>query len=355
MAIPDIIRKIAVVLAFIAIAGLQYYLAHLPVALDVAGQSPLVAVQGQQLAIIGPAVSGPLLAYLGRLDEAVDVRFERGKLAPETLALLRALQFDPPTEGEIGWITEGGRDSKTFIEIALVKPVDPSAVLHVFQLAEPPSNHPRFEIRAEGAVLDVRMGDFSRPGARGASARKILRINEWQQALPGEVPVKVVMPAGTGLRLRFSAPASPWGGDGMFAPFVLGAPQTTPGAPPPVQARGVGIRSLPGEEKTAFDLILCGAAAGKVLWRPNDVVAGRCDAATGSLLRLDNFKVGPDRIQIGVAGSGWAAKKGQMLTENLMTRLEQNKPVAALLALANTALAGWVWKVLFGKKPNSGD
>lgn len=140
-------------LVFVLAAVAFYYLTHLPAAVDLKqkNQHRLEAGLTDEIVMIGVAPPEHFLAFEGGPSATVDVRFERARLHPDTIAALNALGLNPPTsEGRIGWITRQGKGSQTFIDVRLDPASAPQTEVHVSRPEPPAIPALDFAVKARG-------------------------------------------------------------------------------------------------------------------------------------------------------------------------------------------------------------
>src|SRR5216684_5380600 len=149
-----------------AAAFAQYKLANVahPVNLETTGKfSPATIRLGrEELVIEGPVVhssKGMLLSHDGRPNETVDARFDRARLAEQTISVFESVGSKPPSApGKIDYRPDEPKspftsDEPCHTRVELLASKMP-AEIHIFQLGDPGLNHYRhFEISTRGVEL----------------------------------------------------------------------------------------------------------------------------------------------------------------------------------------------------------
>lgn len=334
-------RRIFAVSALAAVALLFYYLTNLPVALDVTGLSWKAEV-GDDL-IVRPLGSGrlPLIAVQGVDNEGIDVRFDNARLDPDTVQGLRR-DFNlivAETPAAVAWTTKVKGGGHTMIDIVL-EPTQGTPEVHVEHIGEGAS--PGLSIMAHHATLIaqlyVLLGEI---GHGSAPEQKSLQIaGNAPITLPGALPITIVVPEDRKFRLTFptAAPASL---------FHLGAAESPNTSARGLLARDLGIQRF---DSRRYRLYACAANEATHFWLLREPRAEDC--VTAPKLRATELRVDSDNTTISLAGSAFVVKDGTVATDDWFTKLDNNKPLAALFTLAFTALAGWVWRAF---SRNAGD
>jgi hypothetical protein len=329
---PATVRgKVFAVAALGAVALLFYYLTNLPVALDVTGYKWEVDI-GDDL-ILSPLGSGhlPLIAIQGADNEGVDVHFDAAQLHPDTVNELRrdfhlAVSAEPAT---MAWTTKVKGTGHTTIDLAL-ESVGGIPEVHIEHFGE--GANPGLSVMTHNAKLItqlyVLLGEIG-PGL--APEQKTLQIGgEPPVVLPGAVPLTVVVAADKQLRLTFPSPVP-------ASQLHLGAAGIS--APAGLPLRDLSIQ---GADSHQQKLYACAAATATHFWMLRAPRADDC--ATAPRLRATELKLESDHATISLAGSAFVVKDGTAVTDDWFTKLDNNKPLAALFAVAFSALAVWVWR-----------
>jgi hypothetical protein len=340
----------------------QYYLTKIPRrSVDIGKQSefsPVTVQLNQELVIEEPFVSSPegkLFSRNPKANEVVDVHFENARLDDLTIEDLSSARFKPSLTPEP--IDYGASDSKqtpgpggpcrTFFEIEL-KDRKPPRALHFYQLDGDGADRRRyFEIKTGGAELVVQITTVTPPEVTNETegCRKQLRVGDRPPLpIPPVTSIRVIAAADSAFRFTFrtlDADAKPlWEGpEGLFEPFDLGPPMVNPNDPPPfLQAREVSVRNLQNNGSN-----------------PPSLLSAR-SADQEPLLSVYGLKVGPDRLQIRVLGTGEMSVNGQPPTFDFLQRLETLNPLSkVIIGALNAALLAWFIGLLRnkGKAPST--
>jgi hypothetical protein len=334
-------RKVFAVATLAGVALLFYYLTNLPVAVDVTGTTWEIAV-GDDL-ILRPLGSGqfPLIAIQGADNEGVDVRFDSAQLHPDTVSELHRdfnLAF-AAAPAPMAWTTKVKGAGHTMIDFALEAPQGVPEV-HIQHIGE--GANPGLSMMVHNAQLitqlSVLLGEVG-PGL--APEQKTLQIGgERPVVLPGAVPLTVVVVADQQLRLTFPSAAP-------TSQFHLGAAGIS--APTGLPLRDLSIQGSDSHQQKHY---ACAAVAATHFWAPRDPHVDDC--VTAPKLRATELKLESDHATISLAGSAFLIKDGVVVTDDWFTKLDNNKPLAALFALAFTGLAGWVWREFARGRSGSG-
>lgn len=323
----------AVGLLLVILSG-QFALTSPRSGVDLAAIGVLKPVPGQAIALRGLATEGNILTYTAGAEGGLDLRFERARLAPETLALLSHLGIVAPTgEAPVSWITRAepgiGKETKSRFEVAAA---DPNRLPDTFVLRILPGATPRqarLEMVSSGAPLVVILS-LPWTGADHAP-RKILRLGATDLVLPGTLPIKLLVPADAPWRAIISLPEQPV----PSAALIFGAFSGRDGGG--LAAAALGLEPVPG----APAFLACGTAAGRLLWRAaSRLAAGACPPADHAI-QVRSLTLRADGADLVVGGNAWVLKDNQPLGEDLLVHLRRQPIWWALLLLADGLLLAW--------------
>jgi hypothetical protein len=346
------VRKVAALLVFAVAFLVQYFLANMPLQVDVAvaakGKLSAATIEpGQQrLVIEGPVVEpsqGRLFSHRGSAGEMIDVYFDKAQLSSDTLDMLRGQHIDPPT----GWhpmryITEGDeaqavqRKCRPEFEIKLQENSSPPAEIDLFQsqpLGVEPD--PYFELKVIGQQLAVRAIAFPGDDAKECGYRKVLKAGDWEQLISPSVGVRIITAAGSGMRVYFrpnvSSPSSENSGRITLALVLGSAPDKLEDAPP-FRARAVRIEPLSGSSVGSPAIL--------------SASTGRDDPP----LTLYKLGVSSDNLLIGVSGRGKVKENGKEETFDGLDWVKRSPPLEVLLGTANTGLGTWIISIFVRRR-----
>ena len=336
-------RKIVAAGLLVGLVVIEYRLSTLPMATDLGGR--LAAPVGSELILSGVTTEGPLITYSGRLGEAADIRFDRARLAPESIALLRAVRVDvSDAEGPISWITGTETASKTVFEVSSVDTARPLSELRLRALSAVGANQPQLEIEARGAPLQALIGAPFTPEAASAKSVKTLSVGGRNIQLAGAVPLKVIVSEGTSLRARFSHTTG-----AQVAEFILGSVPVNAAEQAGLKVQSVALRKS-ADSGHGYDYFACAAAAGTISWSGSRAIAhGRCTPANG-FVTASNLRVSGPELETTLGGAAWARRAGELVGADPLTRIARNPVVAGVLLALNLALAAWLLFELLGRK-----
>ncbi|MGZ8269357.1 MAG: toll/interleukin-1 receptor domain-containing protein, partial [Burkholderiales bacterium] len=337
---PRTRRLIASVLLVLVVA-VEYWLSTLPMAADL--ENRLSVPVGSDIVLAGIVAEGPLLAYSGGPGEAADIRFDRARLAPETMALFQALGIDVGTaETQIAWITGTESGSRTVFEIRLPDAKTPLPELRLRALAAVGAKQPQLEVEAQGAALQVVIGTPLAPEEGAARSIKRLTVGDRTIRLPGALPLTILVPPGSPLRARLAQSHAT-----DMAEFQLGGLAVTASDGSGLRAAAIGIRKS-GSEGGGYDYFACAAPAGSIAsGGVKPLVAGRCASPEASIAAT-HLAVKPQHLELSLAGAGWSQRGGKLTSADLLSRVAQNRVLAGVLVGLNVVLVIWLLLELFG-------
>jgi hypothetical protein len=336
---PHTRQIVAALLLTLAIA-VQYRLSTLPVAVDLAG--PLSSPVGAELILSNVAGGGALLAYSGSPNESADIRFDRARLAPESVALLHAVGLDvTDTPGAVSWIARAKTASRTVVD---VRTSDTPVELRMRALPGVGVSHPQIELAVHGSSLQVLIATPFVPGASGAQAPKILNVAGRNFELPGAIPLKILVPDGATWRARFSHAT-----EARAADFVLGTIPVLPSERSGVKAQSVGVRASAAPSER-YDYFACAAPLGAISWSGAAVLGhGQCNDG-GQFITASRLRVHGAGLELDLEGSGWAQQNGEELGPDLLRRIVGNPVMAGVLLAVNLSLLAWLLLEVFGAR-----
>lgn len=326
-------KKIAAGAVLAVSALLFYYATHIPVAEDVPARNWKAAPVDE--VVLGPLATGlqPLISIEGIDNEGIDVRFEDARLKDESARMLRSdFKLDVPvTEGPITWLTAQKGGGHTTIDIA-VEPLQGNPEVRIAHIGE--GAHPGMRFSASKATLIVQlaviMGDSGAP-----PEQKNLQIAKGPLLrIPGAIPMTLVVPEGHTFAIIFPV-------EKPGAILHLGNADDLRGVPG-VPLRYLGIRRSASESYSQY---ACAAKSGARFWEPRRMRVADCAIAPS--LRVTRFELASDSMSVALAGTAFVANDGTWVTDDWFKLIEDNKPLAAFLALVFAALAKWVWGAFF--------
>jgi hypothetical protein len=162
----------------------------------------------------------------------------------------------------------------------------------------------------------------------GIDCGRYLTVGNWQQRIGGATEIETIMDPASTLRVRFTQLESGlWSGvDGFFEPFSLRlVPPSNPTASSPLLARSIRIQSADGKQ-----------------------IIFSARTADESLIKIDNLKVGTDRLQVALNGSAYVTINGEEMSESPLEKIQKYPLVGAAFAALNLAIFTWCIKVVKG-------
>lgn len=356
------IRVIAAVVVFVGAVFLENRLANFFLPVDVEKQYDFaptkVPRRNAELVLETPIVravgsTSLLLSHEKNVNEVVDVYFDRAELTEKTIRRFQSLGVPVPSApGPVAYVTNStqvaphAEECRTFARLRLEGIVNPTTAVHFYQLQGLGFDKDRsVEMKVSGAELlvDLHMAAPPSATAQPLGCQKLLEVGDWQKSIPGSLGVELTVPSNSSFRFHFMPAgdaAEPLGGtEGLYQPFVLGAPQVSPEDPPPLQVRAVLVKPLGNESIPACSKSLLSA-------RSQD---GKPP------LTVENLKLGSAHLQIDVSGKGRVTVGCEPVTVNLLERATKDPLLGAVLAAANGGLLAWLVRIVFVKlqKPES--
>jgi hypothetical protein len=278
-----------------------------------------------------------MLAYAGRADEAADVRFDRARLTPDTIALLSSLGLDVnAAEAEISWIAGARSGSRTVLEMNAEKAGVTSAELILRAPGGAAGKHPHIEIATRGASLQVLIATPLAPEEGGESPTKTLVVDGRKIRLPATLPLRVAVPDGAAMRAQFAHSGAP-----QPAEFVLGGAPVSASDEDGLKVRAIGVRRS-GSSNPEYDYFACASRPGSISWRgAASLTRGSCPD-TGAAIRASRLKVTGAGLELKMHGAGWSQSGGELITPDVLSRIAENKVLAGTALAVNIALFSWL-------------
>jgi hypothetical protein len=152
----------------------------------------------------------------------------------------------------------------------------------------------------------------------------LLRVGTWRVPISAPREIKIIIAPDSNFRFRFITykPAFPiWDGGpaGLFEPFTF--------EPKPFHVHT--LRVIPkGDSPKQPSLVVTG--------RPQDSLV------------MNKVYTGSDELLVDYSGEGMVQQDGKFVTIDLLDRLKKYPILAAIFAMANTAILGWFVFILRG-------
>jgi TIR domain-containing protein len=329
-ALPRLLRRarehpLLALAAFAVAAAAQFWATQVLVSGDLPDR--LAAGEGEELVLSGLGTDPRLLSLEER--GGLDVRFDRARLAPATAALLQQLGIAAPAgEGPLAWIGGAGEEAPSILEVA---PAEEGGARQLVLRTLPSlaGGVARVELEAD-APLTVSLATALVPGQ--ATAPRRLFLGQTELKVDGALPLQVMVPAGSPLRLALSL-----GGPEAVASLTPGSLREGREGESGLALASLGLRRGNG----LYASFACAAAPGAWLWLGSASLA-RGDCAGAAALRLVAVELKPGEVAARLAGSGWLWADGRPASAHLLARLTANSALAALLLVADGVLAAWL-------------
>jgi hypothetical protein len=366
-------RLVRILVALLILAGaiyLQYWLANIPLPVDVETSKPpntpagAALVKHEELVIEGPTIDNSggatpsriLLSGEGTKFVAVEARFDSGEIGSDFIDLLRT---DPeekslPTQDRQLIVFSAMPDEaaaaasgkpatpekqqaapcRTSIDVKLPEGAKMPAALHFLQVSPGSDQHRSFEMEVEGAdvvveLMTSNLSDSATGEMQGTDCGKHLSIGpSWSRSFTAPAPIDVVVPAGSSFRFSFTSPEGkmPWSGGGKFyEPFKLVAL--------PLNVRAV--KTVKHEASSAASPSIA-------------TILDAESVADKPPLVLKYFRVGSENLELDFAGEAMVRKNGEaVFTFSLVDFIKGNPILAGILAMLDAALLEWIRRALF--------
>jgi hypothetical protein len=324
-----VVRRAAAVGSLLAAAYVQYLFGnfHGPTR-----TRPLTAKAGTDWIVLGqvrPKGSDPQLLAISSLPAMVartyaTVLFERAQLDAESVKLWQAIGLKPDTTlGKIRFSPDDADQPQnggcgTAVEIRAGAAV-PLTGLQIRPLADVASDARlrAIEFRSREA-LRIRLLPASGEDRQttGPACKMSLVGDQWQQEIPAGFPVAVLSAPGAAVRFQFQALRLPAGVDLDKAALEIA----------PLEVSDAAVKSASGTLYSAR--------------------VRRQDPP----LSLTNLVLGSEQVQLSSEGRALVEEDGKAVTRNLFEWAKDEPILAALYAMINAALAGWVLTAFRGQE-----
>ena len=335
-------QKILAGIVFALAAIVLTFVERLPSAVTVDGRK-FNADHNEALALYGLPVS-PVMSFDGEPGAGLDLRIDAVRMMPEMVASLAQGGVPPPKTKAVALTWLGRTDPRGRITISIANlrnnPIAGLALASTGSVATP-----QLRITAVDTELKVSAGSIA--GDSLSAPQAVLKINGQPVPQPyaSVVPLNFVVPSGQSLLLTF-ANADAFNADS----FRLGVPDGSGelASHLPLQRFAIGRRERTQSDRpfAAADRGVCSARGGQMLFTRLQPKPDSC-LAKGTLA-VESLDVSAGLLTISVSGSGFVMAGGKTVAAGVVSAIANNKLVAALLAIAYGALAGWVWKIITG-------
>ncbi|MDC8759672.1 hypothetical protein [Janthinobacterium fluminis] len=324
-------QRIGALAAFVAAALLFHYVSHLPVARPLDQAQAWTAETGEQLILrlLDEAPSLPVFAVEGADNEGVDVRFDAAAVEAATVASVRRdFHLDiPAAQGALLWTGKLKGNGHTMIEVRLLG-TGGAPELQIGHIGE--GSHPGLSLSTRHAQALVQLSVLLGDDAPLAQAeQKTLKFAAGASvALPGAVPINVVVPEGRRFTLLFPV-------EQPKSNFRLGEAAVDPHSELPL--RDMTVRRPDQRDK----FFVCAAGPDAHFKWPRGLRPGDCDDAP--TLWASRFTLSPTNLAIFLRGNAYIVKDGAAESDDWLEKLQKNVPLAVLFSLLFGALGKWVW------------
>ncbi len=345
-------RLVRILVALLILAGavyLQYWLANIPLPVDVETSKPpntpagAALVKREELVIEGPTIDNSggatpsriLLSGEGSKFVAVEARFDAGEIGSDFIDLLRtdpeekslptqdrqlivfsampdeaaaAASSKPPTSAE----KQQAAPCRTSIDVKLPEGAKMPTALRFLQVSQGSDQHRSFEMEVDGADVVVELmtsnvSDSATGEMQGSDCGKHLSIGpSWSRSFTAPAPIDVMVPAGSSFRKLVALPLN-------------------------VRAvKTVKHEASPAESPSIAPILDAESVADK------------------PPLVLKYFRVGSENLEMDFAGEAMVRKNGQaVFTFSLVDFIKGNPILAGILAMLDAALLEWIRRALF--------
>jgi hypothetical protein len=339
-------RKLIAVAAFVVAALLLYFIDNIPAASTLDESKAWTAGRSSELIVFGPP-RAQIFEFNGAPGAGLDVRASTVRLSEDSLAALDQAGAPRPTAKGVAlsWLGRTDPSGKINLTVENLR-ASPDAGLSL--VATGNANIPQLRLTPIQTALTITV---SAPAGDSASVPPIeLKIGD--KAVPQPIatmmPVRFELPPGESVFLTFPSEAAM-----RDASFRLGLPASAEelASDLPIDRFEIGPRRTDptGVRLRKVEQGVCAASAGHFLWTRLTPRLSDCGGDDkDDKLAIEDLQVAPSQLAMKVSGAGFVTKDGKPVVAGLLTKIANNKLVAALLALFYAALARWVWKSLTG-------
>ena len=335
-------QKILAGIVFALAAIVLTFVDRLPSAVKVDGRV-FQSDHNEALALYGLPQS-PVMSFDGALGAGLDFRVDAARMAPEMIASLAQAGVPPPKTKAVAltWLGRTDPQGRITISVANLRS-NPRAGLALASTGSAAT--PQLRITAVGTELQVSAGSVAGDSLSAPAAMLKIDGQPVPQPYASIVPLNFVLPSGQSLLLTFA------NSDAVnAASFRLGVPDDSGelASHLPLQRFAIGrrVRAQSGQPFGAPDRGVCSASSGRMLFLRLQPRPEEC--AADATLAVESLDVAAGKLAITVSGSGFEMAGGKTVAAGVVSAIANNKLVAALLAIAYGALAGWVWKTITG-------
>jgi hypothetical protein len=365
-----LLSGLLLLVALVIVLPIQHYLVNYPAAVDVSkGFAPAQARMNQEELLIEGAIAESdniLMLTDGQIDELIDLRFEKGRLAEATLANFANKPTPPPADAQVInfiWADVRGEierqspeERKSFAEnIARIRKATPgnenSACRTLLKIEPiPGSKFPtkqrfyqtnaadsvrEFDLSADTDLLvSIKVSPLVEekipyyPFARGCGKR--LQVGDtWQAFNAGYWDVSVIAAANSTVHVSFiqDKKDSVWkDSKDFFQPFAFGSN--------PLHAQRVTVQSSPAKSTLSPRL--------------------EVTAVKGQPLAISRFSLNDEETQLDFSGTACIKQKGEQVTKNLLGPITKYPLFYYAEGAAVIAIFGWFaasFKNTFKRRP----
>jgi hypothetical protein len=333
-------QRALVLLVLAGAFAVQYRLVNLPIReLDQTNKfAPAVVSATDELALFSNPQTEPgrfSFAYDRPVESEkprmfVNVYFEKASLADETLHQFTGLGVHPPSgPHRISYVPDTACNTAIRVETIGGSSTQPAVRFYQSEAA-PSDRYRQLEVNMSGTDSLVTLsGGGSFQANRAGVCQVNLGADDWQQSTTGFLPIKVDVPAGSSLRIRWEDSA------------IHTADWPAAGLPKPLIEFGKANR-----QSFFADVIQVLPAGNSVISAPHSLVA------TGERkqepLTVNAFQIGTDRLQFAATGRGQVVVDGKPLVRpDPLGWINKYPLLATIFLAANGGLCRWAWRRFF--------
>jgi hypothetical protein len=336
--------------AALLLAFAIFFLQRMPAAESLPSDHKLTARTINTLALYNLR-AGPVMQYDGALGAGLRISVSTGRPTSQTRNNLTALKVQLPNVkgAHIQWQGVPSPNGRIAIRIANQRQSPDAGIL----LQATGTGHiPELNIRAVQTMLTAEIDIATQGGDQAPKAELKVGDSNINDPAIAFTPLQFEIPPGEWLNLTFDNPQAL-----DASSFRLGALLNSGGAATALAVGHAQVGRLSGNLSypriQAVTDGVCAARPGKLLLthlspRPEDCKLAS-DPADDNLF-TDTIDIEPDKVQLGLAGSGFVVANGRLKPAPFFSMLTGNPLLAAFMAALVAAVVRSVWRLWAGRE-----
>jgi hypothetical protein len=327
-------RRVRIMIGLVIVAllaGTQYYLANVPLPVDLETIKIPTVRAGQEFVLDRPVIGIPpanVFGHQGNENEIIEAQFTNARVADETIA---TEHYDPSaaTPGPVSYgnLRSEQNDSPpctTALEMKLSPTQTRACQIRLFQ-SKGPGNENYRDLEAQSnteTLLTLQTIPGNPPTGKetispdnGPGCEKRIKVGSRIEEKEGVQVLKLHIAPDSKLSFRFLPRRKEvpiWEGvDGLLEPFRVASP-------------------IYSSQRVAI-----GQPGGKIIFEATS-------AKDSEPLNVNRLKLGSDQLILELSGMGFVTLNGETVTVNLFERIQRYPIWATLFATASVALVTWL-------------